>query len=920
MAKKQEKVVEFEGVKVKLTPMMEQYLEAKRLQPDGLLFFRMGDFYELFFEDARQVHQALGLTLTSRNKGDAEEVPMAGVPVRAVEGYLSQLVEQGHRVVVCDQLEDPSKGAGIVRRGITRVVTPGTLLDEEEGDASPRVLVAIATQSRKKGGVEDEIGLASLELATGAFRVTEVHGLEGLSSELRRIHPKEVLLRDEDRALFSAAFGLLPDTHLQLLDGARFDPKALVQEAEAGPRELGDYSDEAVYLTPEEIGGFFKRTKSFGFKRSQVTLEAIAGVLSYIFEVQRGVARHIQEVVPYRVADYMVIDEATMANLEIVETIRGGQRKGSLLGEIDETLSSGGRRRLRSWLSYPLLGREAIESRHLAVEELVKGFALRDGLRNELRSIDDIERLSGRLATGRTTPRDLVALGTSLSTVPSLQEQLSQVSSDLLQELILGLDPCEDLVDLIARAIVDEPPISLAEGGVIREGFNEEFDRTVELARSGKSWLLDFETEQRKESGISSLKVKYNKVFGYFIEVTKANLHLVPEHYIRRQTLTNSERFVTPELQEYEEQVLGAEERRYELERTLFEQVRAQALTHLGRLRRTASNISSLDVLASLAELAHQRDYCRPILDDEAVLVVKEGRHPVVERFMQDERFVPNDLHLDDQARLQIITGPNMAGKSTLIRQAAIITLLAQAGSFVPAEYARIGLVDRIFSRVGASDNLARGQSTFMVEMAETANILKHATSRSLIILDEIGRGTATYDGLSIAWAVAEHLHDAIGARVLFATHYHELTELSRTHEGVVNYSVAVKEWQGDIIFLRKLVKGAASRSYGIQVARLAGIPQGVIERSEEILYNLEMNAHDERGRPTFARHVNEDSEPEPADKGGGQLSLFGGAPAPAPPVDPKLQGLVQELRRLKLDATTPIQALNLLYKWQRFL
>lgn len=948
-------MIEFEGVRVKLTPMIEQFLAAKRAHPDAVLFFRMGDFYELFFEDARLAHRELGLTLTSRNKGGSgeddggggDELPMAGVPVRAMEEYLFTLVERGYRVAICDQLQDPSVAQGIVERGITRVVTPGTLVDERPGAArSARILAAVAVQEAK-GRVGEVFGLGFVDIATGSFSATEVVGMASLAGELQRIGVRELLVDETHRALVAPIVSRLSRISLQAVPSEFFDARAVLRHIGEGPRAVGDLDPGATFLGPERIESFFEAVRAFEFREPAAPEAAVAAIVRYVAEMQRGIAGHIQEVRPYRVDAFMVIDEATQANLELTETVRGGKREGSLVGVLDETVTAAGGRRLRTWLTYPLLDARRIRARHDAIEELVERFGLRERVRTLLDETHDIERLTGRLATGRATPRHLVQLRRTLETIPALREALAEAQAPQLKALYGQLDPCEDLRDLIASAIVDEPPIAIQDGGVIREGWNAEFDRVVELARSGKQWLLDYETTQKRETGIPSLKIKYQRVFGYFIEVTRANLHLVPEHYIRRQTLTNCERYYTDELKEYEEEVLTAEEKRHSLELELFESVRAQVAQHLGRLRHTASSLATLDVLAALAHVAHERGYCRPTIREDDILLIDAGRHPVVERFLDGERFVPNDLEMNGtDARLQIITGPNMAGKSTVIRQAALIVLLAQAGSFVPARRAEIGLVDRIFSRVGASDNLALGQSTFMVEMTETANILRHATKRSLVILDEIGRGTSTYDGLSIAWAVAEYLHDTIGARVLFATHYHELTELARTLSGVVNLSVAVKEWQQQIIFLRKLVKGAANRSYGIQVARLAGLPAATLERAEEILHNLEMNSTDEHGRPTFARHLQAgDTQLAPSESTAPradeapQFDLFGrkagvaqaaaaassarqAAAAQAAQVNDerqrKLDSILEELDATTLDATTPIQALNLLFKWQR--
>ncbi len=916
----------FQGVKLKLTPMMEQYIGAKVAHPEAVLLFRMGDFYEVFFDDAHLLSRELGLTLTSRNKGESDEIPMAGVPHRTLEDYTLALVEKGYVVAVCDQLEDPQKAVGIVRRGVTQIITPGTLLDNRPGeDRKPRLLAAVAG-GHKGGPEENMLGVASLDLATGDFAVTEVLGIASLAAEIARLGIREVLAPAAVAPLLTTALRN-PTLHVRAIDDTHFDPRHFLRTVADATRLPSEVQSQSYYLAPERIKAFFQQVRDFSFRASQHTEEAVAALLWYCKETQRGVAGHILSLRPYRVADYMILDAATQANLEIHETLRGAKREGSLLGEIDETLTSAGARLLRTWLNYPLLQRARIEARLDAVAALHHDFDLREKIRDLLRQAQDLERLGGRLALAKATPRDLVALRRTLDLVPALLNALEGTTAQLLVELRAQLDPCDDVRQHIAEALVDEPPLQAQDGGVIKAGYHAELDKLAALARSGKDWLLDYERQQRDLTKIGSLKIKYSKVFGYFIEITRSNQHLAPDHYIRRQTLANCERYYTPELKEYEEEVLTADERRRALEVELFEDLRQRIVAQLARIRLTGQQLATLDVIAALAHLAHQRKYCRPQITDARRLHIEGGRHPVVERFMAPgERFIPNDLAMDaENARLLIITGPNMAGKSTVIRQSALLVLMAQAGSFVPADQAEIGLVDRIFSRVGASDNLALGQSTFMVEMTETAHILRHASERSLVILDEIGRGTSTFDGLSIAWAVAEHLHGQIAARVLFATHYHELTDLARTLSGVANYSVAVKEWQKEIIFLRKLVPGAANRSYGIQVGRLAGLPAAVLERAEEILYNLEMNSRDEHGRPTMALHagnaeLNPDSEratPHPL----AQLALFArptnkNTDNAAP--SPQHQQCLRELETLSLDTTSPLQALNLLYKWQK--
>ena len=656
-------VVEFEGIEVKLTPMMAQFVESKRAHPDCVLFFRMGDFYEVFFDDAKLVHRELGLTLTSRNKGegDAVEIPMAGVPFRASEDYIVALVEKGYRVALCDQLEDPAKATGIVRRGVTRIVTPGTLVSEKtEAQQRPRLLAAIGMTQKRGGTRAGEIGLVSLDLGTGAFSATELFDVESLSSELARIGAFELLLSESARELIAPGIKSVPAARLRTLERDRFDAKALLQQLTESPTDIGEMVDHAEYLEADRLKRFFDEVKGFGFKNPGAVGAAVAALLSYVVETQRGVASHIERLRLYHVGDFMIIDEATQANLEITETLRGGKKEGSLLDVIDETVTSGGGRLLRTWLSYPLLSRERIEERHEAVQELVEAYPTRTSVRQELGRTHDIERLTSRLASGNCTPRHLVNLKQSLAVIPPLLELLGKVSAPLLEEVRAQLDPCGDVAELIDAAIVDEPPATLQEGGIIREGYNAGLDALVKLAHSGREWLLDYEAKQKAETGITSLKVKYSRVFGYFIDITRANLHLVPDSYIRRQTLANSERYYTAELKEYEEEVLTAEERRQAMEEELFHAVRSAVMAQLGRLRHSADQLARLDVLVSLAHLAHERGYCRPTMRDDDTLHLEAGRHPVVERTIQGERFVPNDLEMNGtDARLQIITGPN---------------------------------------------------------------------------------------------------------------------------------------------------------------------------------------------------------------------------------------------------------------------
>ncbi|WP_206524248.1 DNA mismatch repair protein MutS [Lujinxingia sediminis] len=895
---------------MKLTPMLQQYLDVKARYPDAILFFRLGDFYEMFFEDAQVVSREVGLTLTARSKGE-DAVPMAGMPYHSSQTYITQLIEKGFSVAICEQIQDPKDADGIVKRDVVRVVTPGVQHDTDNLDArAPNYLAAAYFPDQPTA--DSAVGLAYLDVTTGDFRATELKGLSELLSELDRAEARELLLSEEGLALLEPHAERLGKVFMRPRAPEYFDPDALRARQGDGVRLADDLSTDGYFLSAEQVEDFFKTGRDFGFMTPTLIEGAISALLNYLIDTQRGVSSVIQRLSPYRAQSFLVIDESTKANLELTQTLMGGKRTGSLLSIIDRTMTAMGGRRLRHWLNYPLIDPTRITERLDAVEFLVKNPALRADLRKALDEVYDIERLCGRVSAGTANARDLKSLQGTLALIPGIAAIFPPESPALLKHLADGLDPCADLCAHIERALLDEPPTQLTEGGLFKMGYHPELDELLDLSHNGKDWMLRFEREERERSGISSLKIKFNKVFGYYIEVTRANLDLVPDRYIRKQTLANAERYFVPELKEQEERILGADERRKSLEYQLFEALRREVGEHLGRLLHSADGLADLDVLSGLAELAHRRDYVRPTLDQGTLLTIEDGRHPVVETTLASgERFVPNSVTIDSAAgRLLIITGPNMAGKSTIIRQVALITLLAQMGSFVPARSAHIGVVDKLFSRVGASDNLARGQSTFMVEMTETAHILNNATDRSLIILDEIGRGTATFDGLSIAWAVAEHLHNVIGARTMFATHYHELTELTRTLDGVINLSVAVKEWQEDIIFLRKLVEGQANRSYGVQVGRLAGLPPAVVERATRVLENLEAGQFDEMGLPTPGRTPG--ATPEPTRRHNpNQLTLFAAAGAAMAPEE---REVLDQLAELNPDALTPIEALNALH------
>jgi DNA mismatch repair protein MutS len=830
---------------LKITPMLQQYLDIKEQHPGTILFYRMGDFYEMFFEDAEIASKTLGITLTSRNREDAHQVPMCGVPYHALSGYLSKMVKAGFRVALCEQVEDPKQAKGIVRREVVRVVSPGVTTDEQLLDEKTNTYLGAVTVDQR-GQRLLSVGLSFLDLSTGTFLVSEIpwaeDRFETVVDEITRIQPAELLVTEEEAESLSALLEslrlLLPDLCLTLRQENSF-------EAHAALHTLLEH------FQVQSLAGF-------GCQGMESGIRAAGGLLAYIQETQKTSVSFIRQLQVLKRSGFLILDDATRRNLELTETLIGSKRQGSVLSVLDQTLTPMGARLLRQRLLFPLQDTSLIERRLAAVDILLHDKVRRRNLQALLKGIYDMERLCSRLLLGQGNARDMSSLKLSLACLPEVKKLLMNTAvGGLLQDIGLELDPLFDLHDLIHQAIRDDAPVGLREGGLIREGFHGELDHLLHLLRDGKQMLLELEAKERKNSGIAKLKVGYNKVFGYYFEVSHAQQKTaLPEYFIRKQTLANAERFITPELKDLEHKISTAEEKRMTLEYELFIQIREQLAAESERLLRSAQAIARTDFLLSLAEVAERYHYTRPLLTQGQRIMIEQGRHPVIERSVEAGRFVPNDVLLDqDQQEVLIITGPNMAGKSTVLRQTALIVLLAHIGSFVPAERAEICCVDRIFTRVGAMDDLRRGQSTFMVEMSETANILNNATERSLVILDEIGRGTSTYDGLAIAWAVAEDLanKNGRGVKTMFATHYHELTDLAAIHQRIQNYSIAVREDQGRIIFLHSLVPGAASRSYGIQVAALAGVPKQVVQRAQEILNNIERGEFTPTGEPSIA-------------------------------------------------------------------
>ena len=873
-----------------LTPMMKQYMETKSQYQDCILFYRLGDFYEMFFDDALTASRELEITLTGKNCGQEERAPMCGVPYHAVEGYLNRLVSKGYKVAICEQVEDPKTAKGIVKREVVRIVTPGTNLDTQALDESRNNYIMCIVY------IADRYGVSVADITTGDYFVTEFTDSGKLMDEICRFAPSEIICNE---AFYMSGMDL---------DGMKDRLGITIYSLDAW------YFDDAVCR--QKLLDHFKVSSFAGLGLADYDCGVISAgaLLQYLLETQKNDLSNLTHITPYAAGKYMMLDSSTRRNLELCETLREKQKRGSLLWVLDKTKTAMGARTLRKYVEQPLIEKAEIERRLDAVQELKEQAISREELREYMGPVYDLERLITRISYGTANPRDLTAFRTSLEMLPPIRLILQDMECSLLKEICEDLDPLEDLCSLITDAIREDPPIAMKEGNIIRDGYSEEVDKLRRAKSDGKDWLAKLENEEREKTGIKNLRIKYNKVFGYYLEVTNSYKDMVPDYYTRKQTLANAERYITPELKELEDMILGAEDKLYALEYEIYTEVRETVAAQVERIQKTARAVAALDVFASLALTAERNNYIRPKINEKGVIDIKEGRHPVVEQMIPNDMFISNDTYLDDKKhRISIITGPNMAGKSTYMRQTALIALMAQVGSFVPAQSANIALSDRIFTRVGASDDLASGQSTFMVEMTEVANILRNATSKSLLILDEIGRGTSTFDGLSIAWAVVEYISDSrlLGAKTLFATHYHELTELEGKIDNVNNYCIAVKEKGDDIVFLRKIVKGGADKSYGIQVAKLAGVPDLVISRAKEIVE--ELSDEDITTRVSEIAERDRVSRKKPKAKKYdevdiAQMSLFDTV---------KDDDVLEELKNLDVGNMTPIDALNTIYRLQ---
>ena len=870
------------------TPMMQQYIDTKKDYKDCILFYRLGDFYEMFFEDAKIASKELEITLTGKSCGQDEKAPMCGVPYHSVESYLNKLVSKGYKVAICEQVEDPKMSRGLVRREVVRIVTPGTNLDTQALDETKNNYIMCIVY------MEDRYGISIADVTTGDYYVTEVDQEEKLKDEIHKFSPSEIICNE--------AF------YMTGMDFEDLKQRLSIAVYSLDSWYFDDGTAKNTLLEHFKISDLH----GLGIKDYECGTIAAGALLKYLYETQKNSLANMTSLQLYFTGKYMIIDSSTRRNLELAETLREKQKRGSLLWVLDKTRTAMGARMLRSFLEQPLIDKKEIEKRLDAVEALNQNAMLREEIREYLNPIYDLERLISRITYQTANPRDLTAFKSSLEMLPHIYSLLGEFETPMLKEIQSELDILEDVYQLIDASIKEDPPISIRDGGMIKEGYDEEIDKLRHAKTEGKTWLMELETKEREKTGIKNLRIKYNKVFGYYLEVTNSYQNLVPDYYTRKQTLANAERYITAELKELEDIILGAEDKLVSLEYETFRDIRDKIAGEVLRIQKTAKAIAKTDVLSSLALVAERNNYCRPSINENGVIDIKNGRHPVVEQMINNDMFISNDTYLDNhKKRISIITGPNMAGKSTYMRQTALIVLMAQIGSFVPAEHAKIGIVDRIFTRVGASDDLASGQSTFMVEMTEVANILRNATSNSLLVLDEIGRGTSTFDGLSIAWAVVEHISNPklLGAKTLFATHYHELTELEGKLNNVNNYCIAVKEKGDDVVFLRKIVPGGADKSYGIQVAKLAGVPESVIERAKII--SEEVSAHDitELTGSLIADNSKPRKKKEKLDELDlTQMSLFDTV---------RDDDIIQELRELDLGNLTPIDALNKLYQLQ---
>ncbi len=861
-----------------ITPMMRQYLEIKEKYEDYILFFRLGDFYEMFFDDALTCSKLLEITLTGKSCGLEERAPMCGIPYHSADNYIRKLINMGLKIAICEQTGDPKHSKGIVKREVVKIITPGTITDPEMLESSLNNYIFSITEGR------NSIGFSYVDITTGKLRVTSFKGIsryKDAENELLKVNPREILMDPSSLSIRMADF-----IH-----------SSIPQVVATDTRIHTDYA-EAKRVIEKQFN--IVSIDSLGISGEDEIIRSLGRLVHYVVETQKVDLPHIRNVQHYSPSDFMIIDNFTVRNLELSKTIMGDKKKGSLLWVLDKTKTSMGSRMLFKWIHEPLLNKDEINKRTSIVEVFFNNLQMRHEVREILEAIYDLERLTSKVVYGNLNGKDLISLKISIKKLPELIGILSKHSySNPLSSLAESLDPLIDIHDIIESAIEEEPPATITEGGIIKNGYNEELDSLKDILSNGKSYLADIEARERESSGIKSLKIKYNKVFGYYIEITKSNLHLVPGNYVRKQTLVNAERYITPELKELEDNIINAEERRNKLEQTIFQTIRSEILKNVDRLLNTAEAIANLDVLSNFAHVAYHNGYCKPHVTDSDIISIKSGRHPVVEKISNTETFIPNDTELDNShCRFHIITGPNMAGKSTYLRQVALIALMAQIGSYVPAESSSIGVVDRIFTRVGASDNLSQGQSTFMVEMSELSNILTNATRKSLIILDEIGRGTSTYDGLSIAWSVVEYINNQkhIGAKSLFATHYHELTELEGRLEGIKNYLITVREIGDEIIFLRKIKRGGANHSYGVQVAKLAGLPYKVVNRANEILSELEN--HDINRSHESIINLQADNSKEIR-----QLDFF----------SDERQKFIHSIKKIDTNVLTPIEAINLL-------